>query len=62
MEVSAVKTDNLMHAMDLIAEAKKQNADVVILPECFNSPYGTSEFIFWVLKILISTLIFFRAF
>ncbi|XP_059490752.1 omega-amidase NIT2 [Neocloeon triangulifer] len=44
MEVSAIKADNLMRAMNLVAEAKKQNADVVVLPECFNSPYGTKHF------------------
>lgn len=56
MEVSAVKTDNLMHAMDLVAEAKRQNADVVILPECFNSPYGTSK-VYWLIFIIINSVL-----
>ncbi|XP_066562133.1 omega-amidase NIT2 [Amia ocellicauda] len=44
LHVSAVKTDNLRRARALVKEAAGQGAKVVTLPECFNSPYGTSFF------------------
>lgn len=42
--VSPVKSDNLNRASELIKEAAQKGAQVVALPECFNSPYGTRFF------------------
>ncbi len=39
------KAHNLSHARRKVLEAVKQhNARIVVLPECFNSPYGTKHF------------------
>jgi len=36
------KTTNIARAISFIERAKQQeHADIVTLPECFNSPYGT---------------------
>ncbi|XP_069802272.1 omega-amidase NIT2 [Dendropsophus ebraccatus] len=42
--VSPVKSDNLKKASELIKQAAQQGAQIVALPECFNSPYGTKFF------------------
>ncbi|XP_040279234.1 omega-amidase NIT2 [Bufo bufo] len=42
--VSPVKSDNLKRASELIKRAAQQGAQIVALPECFNSPYGTKFF------------------
>lgn len=44
MLVSANKEANISKAVSLIKEAKAQGAQLVVLPECFNSPYGTKFF------------------
>ncbi|CAC5411719.1 NIT2 [Mytilus coruscus] len=44
LAVSASKADNLQNAARLIKQASQNGAKVVALPECFNSPYGTSYF------------------
>lgn len=44
LSVGSSKTDNLTRASRLIKEAASKGAKVVALPECFNSPYGTSYF------------------
>lgn len=44
LHVSSVKTDNLRRARALVKEAAGQGGRVVLLPECFNSPYGTNFF------------------
>ncbi|XP_060564425.1 omega-amidase NIT2-like [Ruditapes philippinarum] len=44
LAVSASKSDNLARAARLIKEAASKGANIVALPECFNSPYGTSYF------------------
>ncbi|WAR21149.1 NIT2-like protein [Mya arenaria] len=44
MAVGASKPDNLARASRLIKEAASKGANIVALPECFNSPYGTSYF------------------
>ncbi|XP_067085901.1 omega-amidase NIT2 [Osmerus mordax] len=44
LHVTKVKADNLSKARGLIKEAASQGAKVVVLPECFNSPYGTGFF------------------
>src|SRR5689334_3909382 len=44
MLVGSVKEDNIARAVRFIGECKAKGADVVVLPECFNSPYGTKHF------------------
>ncbi|XP_015589605.1 omega-amidase NIT2 [Cephus cinctus] len=38
------KAVNISRAVSFIQRAKEEQADLVVLPECFNSPYGTSHF------------------
>ncbi|KAL5604902.1 hypothetical protein BROUX41_001767 [Berkeleyomyces rouxiae] len=40
----ADKAANLAHAREKVLEAAATGAGIVVLPECFNSPYGTSFF------------------
>ncbi|OIW28827.1 putative nitrilase [Coniochaeta ligniaria NRRL 30616] len=40
----ADKAANLSHARDKVLEAAAQGANIVVLPECFNSPYGCDYF------------------
>ncbi|KAJ3293204.1 hypothetical protein HK104_004670 [Borealophlyctis nickersoniae] len=42
--VTANKDANLKNARAKVLEASKKGAKVVVLPECFNSPYGTQHF------------------
>lgn len=35
---------NLAHARDKVLEASKAGANIIVLPECFNSPYGCQYF------------------
>ncbi|XP_051165028.1 omega-amidase NIT2 [Leptopilina boulardi] len=44
LAVGNEKPENVRRAISFIEEAKKKGADIVTLPECFNSPYGTSHF------------------
>ncbi|XP_077439944.1 omega-amidase NIT2 [Vanacampus margaritifer] len=44
LQVGSVKADNLTRARRLIDEAAGQGSKVVLLPECFNSPYGSGFF------------------
>ncbi|KAH3787617.1 omega-amidase NIT2-like [Dreissena polymorpha] len=44
LAVGASKPENLARASRLIKEAATKGANLVALPECFNSPYGTSYF------------------
>lgn len=44
MLVGANKAHNLASASSFIAQAKQGGAELVVLPECFNCPYGTSFF------------------
>jgi len=42
---TADKAHNLSHARSKVLEAANQhNAKIIVLPECFNSPYGTKYF------------------
>src|ERR1700712_2027091 len=42
---TADKAKNLTHARNKVIEAARQHdAGIVVLPECFNSPYGTKYF------------------
>ncbi|KAJ5814614.1 hypothetical protein N7474_006391 [Penicillium riverlandense] len=38
------KAANLTHARSKVLEAAKAGAGLIVLPECFNSPYGTAHF------------------
>lgn len=40
----ADKLANLSHAADKVREAAAAGAKIVVLPECFNSPYGCAHF------------------
>ncbi|KAI8899527.1 carbon-nitrogen hydrolase [Globomyces pollinis-pini] len=42
--VSSNKQNNLNRAAKLVKEAATKGANVIVLPECFNSPYGTGYF------------------
>lgn len=44
LSVGNDKAANIARAVSYIERAKQQQADIVTLPECFNSPYGTSHF------------------
>ncbi|KZV61869.1 carbon-nitrogen hydrolase [Peniophora sp. CONT] len=50
-QITADKTANLAHAKEMIARAAKGEGsgvegkpDLIVLPECFNSPYGAQHF------------------
>ncbi|CCU76976.1 nitrilase family protein (Nit3) [Blumeria hordei DH14] len=38
------KTQNLQNAWDKALQAAKEGANIIVLPECFNSPYGCDFF------------------
>ncbi|TLS30923.1 hypothetical protein PpBr36_03040 [Pyricularia pennisetigena] len=40
----ADKAANLSHARDKVVEASRAGAKIILLPECFNSPYGCDYF------------------
>ena len=42
--MSSNKQENIRRAVELIGVAAKNNAKVISLPECFNSPYGVKYF------------------
>ncbi|KAG5345669.1 NIT2 amidase, partial [Acromyrmex heyeri] len=44
LSVGDDKATNISRAVSFIERAKQERADIVTLPECFNSPYGTSHF------------------
>nr|CAD7206112.1 unnamed protein product [Timema douglasi] len=43
LKVSSNKMDNLMNAIKKIEEAAKAGANIAILPESWNTPYGTGR-------------------
>uniref|UniRef100_A0A224XVE0 omega-amidase n=1 Tax=Panstrongylus lignarius TaxID=156445 RepID=A0A224XVE0_9HEMI len=51
MKVGKDKTENIKRAVNMISEAKESGSDMVVLPECFNSPYGTSYFAQYAEKV-----------
>ncbi|CAI2180419.1 2485_t:CDS:10 [Funneliformis geosporum] len=44
LSVTSDKNANLINAKSKILEASRNGAKVIVLPECFNSPYGTKYF------------------
>ncbi|KAJ3054566.1 hypothetical protein HK097_001450 [Rhizophlyctis rosea] len=44
LSVTANKEINLHNARNKVLQAAQNGANVVVLPECFNSPYGTQHF------------------
>ncbi|GAM87411.1 hypothetical protein ANO11243_054350 [Dothideomycetidae sp. 11243] len=44
LATGADKSANLARARSKVLEATSKGANIVVLPECFNSPYGTSFF------------------
>nr|POE80065.1 hydrolase c26a3.11 [Quercus suber] len=44
LAAGADKTANLAHARAKVLEASSNGANIVVLPECFNSPYGCKYF------------------
>ncbi|RNA03508.1 omega-amidase NIT2 [Brachionus plicatilis] len=42
--VSSNKNENIKRAVEFISIAAKNNAKIISLPECFNSPYGVKYF------------------
>lgn len=45
MAVGEDKGENIRKAIKLINDAKSKGSSLVVLPECFNCPYGTSKLI-----------------
>ncbi|EAU88115.2 nitrilase family protein [Coprinopsis cinerea okayama7 len=53
-QIGANKADNLKHAREMVLKATTQHSkkpDLVVLPECFNSPYGHVHFPVYAEKI-----------
>lgn len=44
LHVTSSKAKNIEAAIEAIQSASKQGAKLIALPECFNTPYGTSYF------------------
>ncbi|KDR81342.1 hypothetical protein GALMADRAFT_239161 [Galerina marginata CBS 339.88] len=52
-KIGSNKQDNLLHARELILQAAQgqKSPDLIVLPECFNSPYGHTHFPVYAEKI-----------
>lgn len=44
LAVGEDKVENVQRALSFIKKAKENGSQLIALPECFNSPYGTSEY------------------
>ncbi|OMJ18868.1 Omega-amidase NIT2 [Smittium culicis] len=44
LKVGSNKVTNITNARNMVMKASEQGAKLVVLPECFNSPYGTKYF------------------
>lgn len=56
MAVGVDKGENIRKAIKLVNDAKSEGSSLVVLPECFNCPYGTSKlsyfsFVYFRLRI-----------
>ncbi|KAK7023782.1 mitochondrial protein import protein mas5 [Favolaschia claudopus] len=49
--ITANKADNIKHAREMILKATAKQPDLIVLPECFNSPYGHVHFPVYAEKI-----------
>ncbi|KAJ7063046.1 carbon-nitrogen hydrolase [Mycena amicta] len=56
-QITANKSENLKHAHDMILKAAASNKkpELIVLPECFNSPYGHVHFPIYAEKIGFNT-------
>ncbi|XP_033361897.1 omega-amidase NIT2-like [Bombus vosnesenskii] len=52
LEVNEVKRKNVERAVSYISSAKEHNTDIIALPECFNSPYGIRNNLFFFNNLL----------
>ena len=45
LKSSSEKKENILHAKEMIAKAVRENSsNIIVLPECWNSPYSTASF------------------
>lgn len=44
LAVGEDKAVNVKRALSFVKKAKENGSHLIALPECFNSPYGTSEY------------------
>jgi hypothetical protein len=44
LAVGEDKVENVRRALSFVKKAKENGSHLIALPECFNSPYGTSEY------------------
>ncbi|OMJ88533.1 hypothetical protein SteCoe_9480 [Stentor coeruleus] len=44
MLVTMSKEENLAKAIEIVGKAASSGCNIIVLPECFNSPYGTNYF------------------
>lgn len=58
MAVGETKSTNIKRAVQLIREAAGGGAQLIALPECFNSPYGTSQYLHSELYQSVNTKLF----
>ncbi|KAF9066832.1 carbon-nitrogen hydrolase [Rhodocollybia butyracea] len=49
--ISANKSENIKHAREMIIKAASAKPDLIVLPECFNSPYGHVHFPVYAEKV-----------
>lgn len=51
MEVTGIKKHNLAKAVSMIENCKRKNVNIAVLPEMFNCPYDTREFLSYAEKL-----------
>ena len=60
MLVTKSKPENIKSAIRMIQQARRRGADMVVLPECFNSPYTLFTFAMLMLVMELSSLVSIR--
>lgn len=55
--VGSDKAKNVAAAVSEIHKAKENGAHIVALPECFNSPYGTSKYLNYMQFFIVVTFV-----